>query len=516
MTDATVGTATHADASPKQPGKLSLALNKRFHFLDRGSNLRTEIGAGFGSFSIAVCALLLNTQVIGASYGNYAGPYLALAVVSFLGTVLLGVLCNLPLVQSANMGLSTVLISMITANEGLTYSNVLAITFVAAVIYLAIAATPARRLFTDLLPESVRKALPVGIGIYIMMTALRSSGMITDEGQLTDTTTLGSLQTYYLWLMAAGVLVYVLYLSFRHRCALTKTYWLLIAAMWVGGILFFLDSFIGGQTATTLVYERVNTVVATDGASPYNIVTGVQSLDLGALFTSGFDFSGFTAKGGNVPLVFVQGVLSFLLIGMYTNMGTTSAAAQAGGFEIDERVSSRVHLIGAALNVVAPVLGASPTSVGAESSVGSRDGAKSGLSSLVAALGYFVSMFAWVFVLLTATKTNGVGMWISETETKLAAYVQDGFVFADFIMVLVGVSMLKGVRDVAASKLEESLPFLVAVAGIAVAGNIALGVAFGVVSHIIAMLVCKRGKELTPATLGLGALLLVYGVFALI
>ena len=126
---------------------LTAALDRIFRFRERGSTLKTEIGGGLIAFFIAVCALIVNTQILGAAYGNYAGPYLASTILCFVGSLLLGLLCNLPLTQTANMALSTAVISMLTANTGLSYWNVMAITLVSALVYLAIALTPAKKLF---------------------------------------------------------------------------------------------------------------------------------------------------------------------------------------------------------------------------------------------------------------------------------------------------------------------------------------------------------------------------------
>ena len=108
-----------------------------------------------------------------------------------------------------------------------------------------------------------------------------------------------------------------------------------------------------------------------------------------------------------------------------------------------------------------------------------NDKAKTGLASLSAAIGYLIALFSWVFIMLFATGTNGVGMWIEDTEVKLAAYVQDTFVFADLIMVLVGAGMLKGIRNVRTDAIAEWVPFAATVLVTAFLGNIALGVALG-------------------------------------
>lgn len=492
-------------------------LDQFFHFMERGTTVKSEIGAGMASFCIAVCALLMNTQIIGQAYGNYAGSYLAVTLIAFVGTLLMGIVCNLPLVQSANMSLSAVMISMLGTNTGLTYPNLLAVTFVAAVIYLAIVLTPARKIFVDAIPDGVKKALPVGIGLYIIAMGLKNAGFLNADGSLVAVSSLKLLKTYYFWLMVAAVFLFVLLKALKRRKPAFVTFGVLVGAMWIGGILFFMEHFIGGQTAAVIVYERLNLVFATDGASPYNLPFALQSLHIGELFTQGFDFSAYAAAGGNTLLLFVKGVLVFLFMGMYGNFGNARAAAVAGEYDdagYAPAAEKKALVIGACLNVVSPILGGSPTSIGSQSAVGTHDGAKTGFSSVVASVGYLIAMFSWVFFMLFATSTNGVGMWINETETKLAAYVQDTFAFADLIMVLVGASMLKGIGRVDVSRLEELVPFAATVIGTAFLRDISLGVAFGAVTYCICQLAGGKWKSLGVCDVLLTAVMLVYLILA--
>ena len=502
----------------KQSG-ISKALDKKFHFTERGSSMGSEIGAGFGAFCISICALLVNTRIIGEAYGNYAGSYLAVTLLAFAGSLLLGLLCNFPLVQTANMGLSSILISMLGVNEGLTYANLMFVTFIAAILYLVVVVTPAKKFFTENIPDGVKKALPVGLGLYVAATAIKNTGIVDAEGGITAPSTLPTLDQDYFWLLLAGTVLFLVLKAFHRTKPMTATFWSLIGLMWVGGIVFFLDYFIGGQTAATVVYHRVNMVVATDGASPYNIAGAIASLHIGQLFRSGLDFSAYTAAGGSVFVLMVKGVLSFLFLGLYNNLGYTQAAAVAGDYEDEEYATAgkkKVHIIGAALNVIAPVLGVPSTSVGAESGVAVNDGGKTGLVSVTAAIGFFISLFSWVFLMLMATGTHGVGMWIDDTEIKLAAYVQDTFIFADLIMAFVGASMLKGIRNVDTKKLTEFLPFAITVVVTAFMGNVALGVALGYVAYVLCMVCSKDRKDLKGAQIGIGVLMLIFAIAALI
>lgn len=501
----------------KKPGRLSLALDKKFHFLERGSNLGTEIGAGIGAAFLTICAILVNTQLIGQAYGGYAGSYLAITLIALLGTVLVGLIANLPLVVTANMGLSTVLISMMSAQEGLTYANLMAVTFVAAIVYLAIILTPAKKVFIEAIPAGVKKALGAGTGLYIIGTSLRSAGIIGENGAPASASSLTTLDRYYFWLMIAATLIFILFKALKVRKTALTVFGILIGCMWIGGICFFLEYFMGGQTASVIVYQRLNVFFATDGAKPYNLAAGIAGLQIAKLFGEGFDFSGFTAAGGSVPALFIKGILVFVFTGLYANMGITKGTAMAGGYDgedYEEESSKKALLAAGIVSLIAPIFGAPPVTVSNTSAAGANDGGKSGLTSLAASVLLFITLFTWFFIAIFATGTHGVGMWIEETETKLAAYVTDTFAFADLIMAMVGAVMLKGIAKVDFKERLEWIPFLAAFAAIAFLGDFVLAAALGLFACVMVRLTCSENKVKVNEIL-LTVILLVISIITL-
>lgn len=504
------------EKTKKKTNAFARFLDQRFHITERGSTVKQETWAGIGAFCIAVCALLMNTQTIGTHYGNYAGAYLAVSLIAFVGTMVLGMVCNLPLLMTANMSLSTVLISMMSANTGITYANLLAVTFIAAICYLVIVVTPLKKFVVDELPEGVRKALPVGIGAYVIYTALKNSGILTAEGALTSAKAYTDVNIFYFWLLLAGVALMAVYVGVKRKNAFGSTYFMLIAAMWVGGIVFYMEYFVGGQTATTLVYQRVNLIFATDGAAPYNLLTGISSLKPGTLFTQGLDFSAYTEAGGNAVLFVVESVLTFLFMGMYTNLGCADGALAAGEMNgLTAKEERKLLAVGAVMNVVSPVLGGTPIAVGSQSAMETRDGGKTGWASVVAGIGFLIAIFNWVFFAISATSTNGVGMWINDTETKLAAYVQDGFIFADLIMIFVGAVMLKGIKKINTADQKEFIPFVITVIGMTCFQNFVIGIALGTICYLILKLLSAERKELRISTIILTVIFCAFVFIAL-
>jgi xanthine/uracil/vitamin C permease (AzgA family) len=492
-------------------------LDRKFHITERGTTVKQETWAGMGAFCIAVCALLMNTQTIGTYYGNYAGAYFAVSLVAFLGTMLVGIICNLPLLMTANMSLSTVMISIMSANTGITYANLLMVTFIAEVCYLVIVLTPLKKIFVDVLPAGVRKALPVGTGVYVIYTALKNSGLLAADGTVASAKDLTDLNLFYFWLLIAGIVLMAVYTGVKRRNAFGSTYFMLIAAMWVCGIVFYMEYFVGGQTATTLVYQRVNLIFATDGAAPYNILNGISALKVGELFSQGVDFSAYTEAGGNVALFIIESVLTFLFMGMYTTLGNADGALADGDDDTDLTGAEEKKLltVGAAVNVVSSLLGGTPVSVGSQSAMETRDGGKTGWASVVAGIGFLIALFNWIFFALTATATNGVGMWINDTETKLAAYVQDGFIFADLIMVFVGAAMLKSLKKLNISDQLEFIPFVITLAGMAFTSNFVLGAAVGTVIYLILKLISPKRRETRVPEIILTVIFIAFAFIAL-
>lgn len=500
----------------RKPAAAARFLDQRFRITERGSSVKQEVLAGMGAFLVAVCALLMNTQIIGTYYGNYAGAYLAVSLVTFLGTLALGFACNLPLIMTANMSLSTVMISLMASNSGITYANLLAVTFLAAAVYLAVVLTPAKKVLVDALPAGVRKALPAGMGLYVIYTALKNTGILTEAGTMASAADYSDLNQFYFWLMIAGIVLLGIYTAFGRKNALGSTYLMLIGAMWVCGIVFYLEYFIGGQTATTLVYQRLNLIAATDGASPYNLLNGFASLQPGELFREGFNFSAYTEAGGNAALFILESVLTFLFLGMYTNLGCADGAMEAGELPaLSAAEEKKMLAAGAAANLLSAAAGGTPISVAPQSAMGTSDGGRTGLASVAAGIGFLIAVCNWIFFALTATSTNGVGMWINDTETKLAAYVQDGFLFADLVMIFVGAAMLKSIRKLNVKDHGDFIPFLTTLIGMAFFDNFVVGIALGALLSIVIRLGSSERKSITVPQIVLVALLLLTAFLSL-
>ncbi len=456
---------------------------------------------------VSVCALFMNLQIVTKAFsGNipYCGLYLAATLTAFAGTLLLGLLCNLPLVQTASLSLSTVLISTLGAGTGLTYENLLAVSFISAVIYLALMLIPqAKKFVYSLLPGSVRKALPVTMGLYVAYIALANMGLLDGLAlaDLSNAAQGGASVAPYLRLCAmAGVITIAAVLLLKKRRVSVP---MLNGLVW-GLLVFFLIAAVGGDLLFGNVFAQNRIWV---GINPdklgemYTIARGFRELELGAVVTKGFDFSAYIAAGGNVAMLFIQGVLTFLFVGMYESEASVLGANADNQLLDDdgyESASGRILLANAITNAAAPILGAAPVSVGKQSAVATEDGGRTGLTSVVCAIGYLIAAFTWLpFALLSAYNA-------SVPEYGHAGYVfpnviQAGFQAVDGVMLLAGLGMLRGARKLEGMDWDEMVSFGATVAVGVFSQNIAYGVAAGVLVFALAKLFSFQSVELKKA-----------------
>lgn len=467
-----------------EPKGIAKVLDRFFKFKKRGSTMKKEIVAGISVFLVSVCVLLVNTRIIcetlGAGREGYVGTYLAATIVSFVGTMAIGLIGNLPLVQVSSLGLSTAFVSLLGAENGLTYHNLLAVSFVSAIVYTVVMAVPqSRRFVMNALPAPVRNALPVGMGLYMISYAVESSGLLEVAGQASaQPDTLGVIA------IAAGLIAAAAVVIFK-KLRLAHPY---LWGFLVGVLLYYL---LGVIFAMNSVFTVNRGYIAFGAENMYSIGFGFTGLEFGAVFTKGFDFS---AYDGNVFMLFAGGIFTFMFMGMYETESAVSSAALEGAE--DEGARGKVLLVNAATNLVAPILGSAPVSAGRQSAAAAGDGGRTGLTSVTAGVGYLVAAFTWLFFALLATYTAPVAEYGHVTSNSFAEYASAGFAITDGVMLALGLFMMKGVGNVKVADIGEFVPFAATAALLAVTRNIVLAATAGTIAYVIMKLLSFRPGEI--------------------
>lgn len=459
-----------------------------FHLKERGTTVRTELMAGLTTFFAMAYILMVNanmfanplgdgTQLLGVSYGAI---YVATALSAVVGTVLVGLLANLPLAQATGMGLNAFFVYTVCTGFGFTYANGLVFVFFDGAAFILLTVTGLRRKIFAAIPPEVRKVIPAGIGLFIAFLGLQNAGLVVVS--TSTCVTLGSFN-----LLRPGSWAAVMPL------AVTVIVFLAVAIMarrQVKGAV--LIGILGGSL---LYYLLGLTVPGFFDSLDLSLVSPLAALrdfgtqTLGTVFRDGFDFSAYISAHGaaNFALMLFTTVLAFCMVDLFDTMATLYGACARGGLlTADGQVPrmDRAMLADAVATVFGAVCGTSTVTTTLESSSGIISGGRTGLSSLFTAAMFFVSMFL-----------SPVAQLIPSCATAA-------------VLIYVGVLMMPCVREIEWNRIEDAVPAFLTMAMMPLTYNISYGLAFGMISYVAVRLFTGRAREIHSGTWAITALFL--------
>lgn len=536
------------EEAPHGPSGLSLALNRHFHQLDRGGSLGGELVAGLTMALLTVCVIFMNMQVVGNLINGtlalnnspqdpkniqaamvFTKLYAGSVLVTVIGGVLIGIVANLPLVQLSTMGLFSSVLCLLGAENGLTYQNILFINLIAALCYGVVAGVPKLRdgLYRAI-PTPVRKALPAASGLIVAYVALQLSGFITTNeipfglggGQFlvapSGVTFAGmrALELCALIGSAVAILLYILLRVFRiKRAALFS---LLAGTAVFIGVAIVKNGIDTASSESIINFGRVWLVAGSQASrtTPFAdsyltyALTSIQQVfsSMGQVLTQGMDFSAYS---GNTVALIVSAVGCYALSSLFHAEGTlldTETAVNKSAevpVEVDSEPRMRKALLcNAGINLVAPFLGVGGITLSKTGVAATKDGGKSGLSSIFAGVFTLLSLGVMVIPALFATMTYPV---TSMNQWNYFAYGNGGIVYliqgavfsvVDVVMMGVGVSMAVSLAQLNWKSPRQWIPALLTVAISVITCNIVAGVGVGLVCFaVLSFLPVGEDKE---------------------
>ena len=149
-------------------------MEKFFGLKKHGTTVRTEVLAGITTFMAMAYILMVNAGMFGSlGDGYYNAVYIATAISAVIGTVLIGLLSNLPLAQASGMGLNAFFVYSVCFGMGFSYANALVMVLVDGIVFILLTVTGLRRVIFDAIPKAVKTAISAGIGLFIAFLACR-------------------------------------------------------------------------------------------------------------------------------------------------------------------------------------------------------------------------------------------------------------------------------------------------------------------------------------------------------
>ena len=158
------------------------SIEKIFHVKEAGSNVKTEVLAGTTTFMTMAYILMVNSGMFAELPGvSYNAIYIATAISACIGTVLIGLLANLPLAQASAMGSNAFFVYTVCFGLGLSYANALVLILIDGILFILLTVTGLRKKIFEAVPTAVRVSIPAGVGLFIAFIGLQKSGLVVAD-----------------------------------------------------------------------------------------------------------------------------------------------------------------------------------------------------------------------------------------------------------------------------------------------------------------------------------------------
>jgi len=444
-----------------------------FKIKEHGSTVRTEIIGGLTTFFTMAYIIFVNSGLLSQTGMDATGVAVATCLSAALGSLLTGLMSNTPFAQASGMGLNAFFVfTVATAGKGFgmgyTWQQALTIVLLDGVVFLAVAVSPLRTKIISAIPACLKSAIGAGIGLFIAFIGLVDGGMIS---------------------FGAGVPAFN---DFTHGAALLFVIGLVVLiilmVLKVRGAIFLgivITAVIG--LVPTLCGSTVFGTFQSAGASAYSL----SSIGKIGLVAFKFDFPGLMSNG---ILALITAVFSFALVDCFDTIGTLiGTAANAGMLDKDGNLpgGDKALVADAIATCTGACLGTSTVTTFVESASGIAEGARTGLSSIVVAGMFILSLLITPFF-----DFLGANVWFLYAISCPA-------------LVVVGVLMIKSVVKIHWDDIEEAIPCFLTIAVMPFAYSISEGIGFGFISYCIVKLVRGKGKEVS------GLLYVISAIFVL-
>ncbi len=424
-------------------------LNKLFKLSENQTTIRTEILAGITTFLTMSYIMFVNPQILHLAGMSLGAVFVATCLVAALGSFLIAFISNYPIAVAPGMGLNAYFTFVIVQGLGYSWESTLGAVFISGVIFLFLTITKIRRYIIESIPKCLTLSIAVGIGFFIILLALQSSGVVVPNA---------------------------------------KTFMQLGNIMSIKSILFFIGFFL----IVALEELRI----------PGAILIGILSLTLISIIAGISHFHGIFALPPSLAstamhlnfhdLLTMKGVsiiFTFLLVALFDSTGSMIGLLQQANYSDDKKRTQRIShalMSDSIATIAGSLLGTSSTSPFIESAAGIRAGGKTGLTAVTVGLLFLASLF------------------LSPLAQSIPSFAVAPAMF------YVGILMVQNVTLIDKNNLSEFVPAVITFLMIPFGFSIANGIGLGIISYIILKFFKGERKAINPVLLILAIVFIIY------
>jgi AGZA family xanthine/uracil permease-like MFS transporter len=416
-------------------------------------NWKTEVLAGITSFLTMSYILAVNPSMFGILEGMPQGAvFTTTALVALISTLLVAFVARMPFGIAPGMGPNAFFVFTVCISMKYSWQFAVTAILIEGFILLVLTLTKLREAIVDIIPNTIKKSLTIGIGLFIAFVGLQNAGIIIKN----DSTlvTFGSIT------QGSGLLTII---------------GLIITALFV------VKNIKGGMLWAILITTIIGIPM---GLTKYQ---GLISLPHSpAPIFCQFEFD----KVLTIDMLVI--VLSFLCIDLFSLTGSAIGVCMKGGFaDKDGRIAgiNRLFIADSLGTITSSLLGTSAACTFIESSTGAVQGGKTGLTALATALCFGVALIlSPIFLAIPAAATAP-------------------------ILIILGLMMFKSVTELDLEDMSEAIPGFITIILMPLAYSIADGILIGIISYVVINTICGNFKKLSPGMYILAFLFILKYIF---
>jgi len=434
-------------------------LDKLFKLKDNGTNVRTEIVAGITTFMTMAYILFLNPNILGVTGMDKNAVFFATAISAGFVTIAMGLVANFPIALAPGMGLNALFATVALAGVGMPWQTALGAVFISGLIFILLTVTKVRQILVVAVPNSLKRAITVGIGLFITIIGFKLSEIMVVTAQVIPPTleALGknaapTTLKFFEWNIGMG--------SFSNPSMMLCLIGLGITAVLMA--LKIKGSLLIGIVVATLIGIPMGVTVIPQDFAIFSL-PDFHNLAVGALDIKG------ALNMGIWTVVF-----TFTFVELFDTFGTLVGTANKAGL-IDKDGNS--PKIGKAMLVDAfgvsfgALMGTSTVTAYVESAAGIGEGGRTGLTAVTTG----------IFFLLALVLAPLAGI-IPSAATAPA-------------LIIVGVLMVSSILDIDFNDFTEGFPAFLTFILMPLTYSIANGIAGGIIAYTILKVVTGKAKQ---------------------
>ena len=430
-------------------------MEKFFKLKERGTTVSKEIIGGITTFLAMAYILAVNPGILSDSGMEFNAVFTATAISAAVATFVMAFLANLPVALAPGLGLNAFFTYSVVLGMGCTWQFALTAVFVEGLIFILLSIFGVREAIIKSIPECLKKAVSVGIGLFITIIGLVNAGICST---------------------GTGTTIGFVNFNMEHTTAIVA----------VLGLIVTIILYVMKVPGSILIGVAITTIIGI----PFGVTKIPENFS--PLATPAAPYL-FKFEWTNVlSIKFVVVLVTFLFTDMFDTLGTLMGVAEQA--VLKDKDGNIINCKGALLSdsigtVVGACLGTSTVTSFVESTSGVAAGAKTGLASVVTGLLFLIALFFNpLFALIPAAATAPA-------------------------LIFVGYLMMKSVKSIEFADPTEGIPCFITIMAMPFAYSISKGIMWGLIAYVICKLAGKKAKEIPVVTWILAVIFLADIIF---